>query len=309
MAKILIIIQNKEILSKRLLYKIPFFLPNLQQCWIIVGILIVAGTLLSSGILLIIALLKGIAISELILSINGLVSYLLPFIPVVIFLHFIGNYSAKVSGRKEPINRPDIGGANPLFFISAIFMLTFSTGFLIDPLSLLIQVPDNLKAALETQLNSVSGIVAIAVAAPLCEEFLIRGIMTRGMLTHYKPAKAIIWGAFFFALIHMNLWQGVSAFIIGVLLGWIYYKTHSIWTVVFIHFINNGSSALLYNLFPNNGMDISYIKIMPTELYIICYIAAIMLTAALIFYLQKTLPKKNLFATVPKLQIENTDNY
>lgn len=286
-------------MKKRLFGSIAFFQPNLTQCWILVAILAIIGTIISSGITVLIALAKGITVSELILSMNGLVSYLLPFIPVVIFLYYIVQSSAAKAGRREPVDKPNLGRVNPFFFIAAIFMLTFSVGFLIDPLSLLIKVPQALKEALENQLNSISGILAIAVAAPLCEEFLIRGIMTRGMLTHYKPAKAILWGAFFFALIHMNLWQGISAFILGLLLGWIYFKTHSIWAAIFIHFINNSSSALLYNLFPNGGMDISYIKIMPTELYIICYVAAIILTAALIFYLQKQLPHKNLFTAEP----------
>lgn len=282
-------------MSKRIFRTLTFFNPDLLQCWIIIAVLAVVGSLLTFGIALTYSIIKGINITNALFSVDGLVSYLLPFIPVIIFLYIAGRSSEKNGKKYQPIDKPDLGEVNPLFLIVTLIMLTFSVGFLIDPLSLIVKIPDNLKAAFENQLASVTGILSIAIAAPICEELLLRGIMERGMLTHYKPVKAILWSAFFFALIHMNLWQGVSAFIIGVLLGWIYYKTHSIWSVIFIHFINNGSSSFFYLLFPNNGIEFSYIKIMPTSLYIVCYAAAIILTAALIFYLHKKLPNKNLF--------------
>jgi membrane protease YdiL (CAAX protease family) len=41
----------------------------------------------------------------------------------------------------------------------------------------------------------------------------------------------------------------LSAFAIGCLLGWIYFKTRTILPCIFIHFVNNFSAVLMYYIF------------------------------------------------------------
>ena len=62
----------------------------------------------------------------------------------------------------------------------------------------------------------------------------------RGM----NPALAIAISAIFFATIHGNLWQGISAFILGSFFGYVYYKTGSLKLTMLMHCVNNTVSVL-----------------------------------------------------------------
>ncbi|GET23135.1 hypothetical protein JCM18694_33810 [Prolixibacter denitrificans] len=81
--------------------------------------------------------------------------------------------------------------------------------------------------------------LSIVVAAPLLEEILFRGVILEGLLKNYSPAKAIIWSAAIFAVAHLNPWQGVGALLLGLVIGWVYWKSNSIIPGMLIHFVNN----------------------------------------------------------------------
>jgi membrane protease YdiL (CAAX protease family) len=42
-----------------------------------------------------------------------------------------------------------------------------------------------------------------------------------------------------FGVVHLNPWQFVSAFVIGVFSGWVYYKTRKLTLSIMIHLTNN----------------------------------------------------------------------
>lgn len=90
-----------------------------------------------------------------------------------------------------------------------------------------------------------SSFLVTAIFAPVFEEWLCRGMVLRGLLTKMKPAWAIVISALFFAVLHMNPWQALNAFLIGLVMGYIYYKTGSLWLTMLIHFVNNGTSVVM----------------------------------------------------------------
>ena len=51
-----------------------------------------------------------------------------------------------------------------------------------------------------------------------------------------------------FSLVHMNPVQMPHAFLIGILLGWLYYRTDSIIPGVVWHWVNNTIAYVVYNL-------------------------------------------------------------
>ena len=79
------------------------------------------------------------------------------------------------------------------------------------------------------------------ITAPIFEELLFRGIILNGLLNKYKNSskKAIIYSAIVFGLVHLNIPQGINAFIGGIILGFIYCYTKSMKLSIFAHFINN----------------------------------------------------------------------
>ena len=60
-----------------------------------------------------------------------------------------------------------------------------------------------------------------------------------------NPALAIFIQAVFFAAIHMNVWQGLAALLIGCLMGYVYYRTGSLKLTMLIHCTNNALTVLL----------------------------------------------------------------
>lgn len=99
------------------------------------------------------------------------------------------------------------------------------------------------------------GAVTIVVLAPIIEELLFRGIVLDGFLHRYSPKKSIIWSALLFGFFHLNPWQFVFASTIGVVLGWMYWKTRSLLPGIFLHFTNNGFGLVSDWLFPSDSKD------------------------------------------------------
>ena len=70
----------------------------------------------------------------------------------------------------------------------------------------------------------------------------------QGFLKNYSPVKAIVWTNVLFGLAHLNPWQFVGAFLMGVLISWVYYKTRNLVLPVLMHTVNNLTSYLFLYL-------------------------------------------------------------
>ena len=71
-----------------------------------------------------------------------------------------------------------------------------------------------------------------------------------------SPWAAIAISALFFALIHFNPAQMPHAFVIGLLLGWMYWRTGSILPGVAYHWANNSMAYIIYNIYPDPDMKL-----------------------------------------------------
>lgn len=82
-------------------------------------------------------------------------------------------------------------------------------------------------------------IISVVIIAPFYEELVFRKFILGGLLKRVTPFWAIVISSFFFGVIHWNWLQGINAFLLGIILAWIYYKTKSIKLCMFGHFVNN----------------------------------------------------------------------
>ncbi len=122
----------------------------------------------------------------------------------------------------------------------------FALSIVVEGMVSLIPMPDSVMEyfARMVQMN-LPGFLTVAIAAPILEELIFRGVILKGFLKKYEPQKAILWSAAIFGVAHLNPWQFVAAFSIGIVIGYMYWKTQSIWPGIFIHFINNSFSFYL----------------------------------------------------------------
>lgn len=89
------------------------------------------------------------------------------------------------------------------------------------------------------------GFICGSFLAPLAEEVVFRGAVERALLKkNWNPWLAIVVSAALFGFLHLNVTQGVSAFISGIFMGWLFYRTRSIWPGVMIHVMNNTLASL-----------------------------------------------------------------
>ncbi len=124
-------------------------------------------------------------------------------------------------------------------------------------------------------------VLTVAIMAPVFEEWLCRGEILRGLLQKMKPGWAIVVSALFFAVIHMNPWQALNAFIIGCVLGYVYYKTGSLILTMLMHATNNGLAVLMSNI--DSLKDVEYFKeIMPAPAYLICTVVSLAIVAGIL---------------------------
>jgi membrane protease YdiL (CAAX protease family) len=90
--------------------------------------------------------------------------------------------------------------------------------------------------------------VILVVAPAILEEFCYRGVIC-GRLIKYNRTAAVLISSILFSLIHMNFDQIPFAFAAGLLMGYVYVRTGSIWSTVIIHAVNNGFAYFSEYLF------------------------------------------------------------
>ena len=98
------------------------------------------------------------------------------------------------------------------------------------------ELPNIVEEELDIIMKDRMGYFVIGLFAPLVEEIVFRGAVLRELLRwNSRPWVGIVISAVLFSLIHMNPAQMPHAFLIGLLLGWMYYRTDSIVPGVVYH--------------------------------------------------------------------------
>lgn len=119
-----------------------------------------------------------------------------------------------------------------------------------------ITMSESTEAMFEGIMREPLGYMAIGIFAPVVEEIVFRGAILRILLGLFSRSwhwVAIIFSALIFGAIHLNLAQGLHAFVIGLLLGWMYYRTSSVVPGILLHWINNTVAYLMFHLMPQFG--------------------------------------------------------
>ena len=87
-------------------------------------------------------------------------------------------------------------------------------------------------------------ILVIGGSAGICEEFLFRGVIQRGF-ERFGAAKSILIAAFLFSLTHLDFQKIFGTFMLGALIGFIVYRSNSLYSGMFAHFTNNSLAVLI----------------------------------------------------------------
>lgn len=168
--------------------------------------------------------------------------------------------------------------------------LGFSSMAVLDWLNEALNLPNIMEDTFEGMKDNVFGIFSICLLAPVVEEVVFRGAIEGHLLRIWKnPRYAIIVSALIFGVIHGNPAQIPFAFLIGLLLGWLYYRTGSLLPGIFIHFLNNTTSVIMMNLYsPETTMS----DILSPGAADTLTIASVIIFAAAFWTFNKVVPKR-----------------
>jgi membrane protease YdiL (CAAX protease family) len=268
--------ENKNAMNRLFAYH-----PTLKQAWGLVALT------------LLIQVVSGLVVEPFVpaggdtQSWHLLLSYVLCFVLMMcIVMHLAGSGERRTENeeRRTGNGRQIALAALLLFFMPALAIT-------IEPLYMWIPMPEWIKQLFDAMFkNDAPMFLSAVVAAPLAEEWLCRGVILSGLLTHYSPRKAIIWSAVLFGVLHLNPWQAIPAFCLALAIGWVYWRTRSLWPCIFMHAVNNGIAFLMLLLFPGVASDATIIDV-AGDYYGLVYATALLCCALTGYGLWQILPK------------------
>ncbi|MBO8481412.1 MAG: CPBP family intramembrane metalloprotease [Muribaculum sp.] len=255
--------------------KLSYYLPGLGQSWILV-LLLLAGNLVSSAVTFALSALFTPIIppEQFINDYFSPVAYLIMMLFPILYAINMGKKSMLKnsihSSRNIPIDNNSFGKAGWVLSALLVALMIVCSSMVIDPINSIMPEPwDWVKQSLDALINGpkATAIISVAILAPLLEELLCRGIILRGLLKHTSVFMAIFWSSLIFAVIHLNPFQAIPAFLIGILMGWVYYKTGSLKLTILMHFTNNFLSLLISWNFPMLSTSDTFRNLIPGNVY------------------------------------------
>lgn len=180
---------------------------------------------------------------------------------------------ASFVARREAVATNDVSFAKSLALLLVIGVSAqFFVGGILEIVELLF--PEAMAEYAELMEDTSVGVFAIvsalsiAVLAPINEEIACRGVMLEYAMRAMSPGwnatdgaryRAVSARAFWiantlqalaFGVLHMNLIQGSCAFVLGAVLGWVFWRTGKLRYPIILHFAMNASSYLVEPLYP-----------------------------------------------------------
>lgn len=147
----------------------------------------------------------------------------------------------------------DSGSALPEFKLALLILpLTVLIGFFAGVVvQILIPIPPWFEKIFSTvSPSSFKDLVALSFftiffVAP-CEEMLFRGFVQRGFESSLGGTGGIVASALLFGLFHLNPWQFLPAFLLGLILGYVFKKrNYRIWCPIALHAAYNATLFVL----------------------------------------------------------------
>lgn len=208
---------------------------------------------------------------------------MLSTVAMLLFLHFTGLFKLRWSLFKSISFRP-------LLFST---LLVFTSMFALNIFVQWFNLNDNLADQFDGLVHNVVGAFTVSVLAPLLEEAMFRGAMQGYMMRRFNPWVGIVVAALVFGLFHMNPVQIMYATLLGIVFGWIYYRTRSLMSVIVGHVLNNSMATAVMLLFPASEMEqVSAVQPASVELVfeVMTFMGFVALSLLLAIKLHRMLP-------------------
>lgn len=103
---------------------------------------------------------------------------------------------------------------------------------------------------MENALELLGNLFIIAFLPALGEELVFRGVLQQQLMRIIRnPWIALLLSAALFSFIHFQFEGFFPRMLLGLVLGWLYWKSRNFWVPVLAHFANNGLQVLAQSLY------------------------------------------------------------
>ena len=213
-----------------------------------IGFAVGMGLIIYVGLQIILSLICGMVLPTLFENLLNeteltlILQIILQVISLGISAKFVLSYADKKPEKKEL----KLGRKVKIILLAviSIFGLQFLLSILYPKIGLDYSSVDMFDISSDSSiLTKIISIISVAVIPGIFEELFFRKALI-DLTSKYSKKFALIFSAVLFGFVHMNLSQGLFAFIIGIVFGAIYLYTNDIKLTMIIHFINNGFATL-----------------------------------------------------------------
>jgi membrane protease YdiL (CAAX protease family) len=187
---------------------------------------------------------------------NAVGTFFIMCLPALAFTYLVNGKNLFWLGFNKWFGFPQLLIGAALIFLTNLLAVPFMeiTKSITAHFPSLNELATSMEAEYDQQIKAISNLqtwndygwslLFMALLPALFEEMFFRGTIQSSLERWTnKPIWAIVITSIIFSLIHASIFLFLSRFLLGVALGFIFYKTRNLWVCVFVHFFNNAMAA------------------------------------------------------------------
>lgn len=197
------------------------------------------------------------ALQKLILQLADDFSMVISLVYAVAAIVWCGILYRRCEWRERPFRYKKAFGRGRIFFIiifgfGACIIMTMAVGVVAQIFPAAFENYQKLMSSLSVE-SSILTIPYVALLGPVAEELIFRGVISDRLKPAFPFWLVNTIQAALFGIFHMNVIQGVYAFVLGILLGIVVNVTGTILSSMLLHIVFNTTSLLLSELATHTG--------------------------------------------------------
>ena len=136
-------------------------------------------------------------------------------------------------------------------------LIGLGVSVLIDELdrlvALVFPLPDHIARGMDfltfaTPFEALLVVGGAVLVAPLVEEVVFRGFFQGQLEEGFRDVtRAVLFSALLFTVLHFNPWWSLQIYLLGMVLGYLAWRTGSIWPSFIVHAVNNSLALWFAN--------------------------------------------------------------
>ena len=203
---------------------------------------------------------------------QGISSAMMFIVPPILFYVFTRTQPIQQLGFRKPakgwmllVGVAVIFVSLPVTNILGTWNEKMSFGPAFEPIEALLKQMEDMAAELTQRMMEVDtvwgllgNLLVIALIPAIGEELTFRSVLQQALTKRMNVHLGVFLSAFIFSFIHFQFYGFLPRMFIGLLLGYMFYYSGSVWTTILMHFLNNATAVVVGYLQYHNLTDVDW---------------------------------------------------